>query len=116
MQWNGQVLRLVRRSTTDTAASLRAVEIEAGLLLKATKVDGIYDADPLRHPGATRFDTLDFDTAIARELGVMDLTAMCLCRDHDLPIVVFDMNAPGALTRLLAGEKVGTRVSRRSPQ
>jgi uridylate kinase len=102
--------------TTDTAACLRGIEIGADAVLKATKVDGIYDADPIRHPGATRFDTLDFDTAIARELGVMDLTAMCLCRDHDLPIVVFDMNAPGALTRLLAGEKVGTRVSRRSPQ
>ena len=102
--------------TTDSAACLRGIEIDANVVLKATKVDGIYDADPIRHPGASRFDTLDFDTAIARELGVMDLTAMCLCRDHDLPIVVFDMNAPGALTRLLAGEKVGTRVSRRSPQ
>ncbi|MGA0839178.1 MAG: UMP kinase [Pseudomonadales bacterium] len=98
--------------TTDTAACLRGIEIGAEAVLKATKVDGIYDADPVRHPDATRFDTLDFDTAIARELAVMDLAALCLSRDHDLPIVVFDMNAPRALTRLLAGEKVGTRVSR----
>jgi uridylate kinase len=96
--------------TTDTAACLRGIEIGADAVLKATKVDGIYDADPLKHSDARRFERLDFDEVIARGLAVMDLTAICLCRDHAMPIVVFGMNEPGALTRLIRGEKVGTRV------
>jgi len=99
--------------TTDTAACLRGIEIRADAVLKATKVDGIYDADPLKHPAAIRFDRLDYDEVLARGLAVMDLTAICLCRDHDMPLVVFDMNEPGALTRLIAGEKVGTIVARK---
>ena len=96
--------------TTDTAACLRAIEIGADLVVKATKVDGVYSADPMTHPDAERFDSLSFDAVLDRELGVMDLTAIQLCRDHDLPVVVCDMAEPGALTRLVAGDKVGTRI------
>ncbi|MBX3706561.1 MAG: UMP kinase [Pseudomonadales bacterium] len=96
--------------TTDTAACLRGIEIGAEAVLKATKVDGVYDADPVRNPGARRFATLDYDEVIARDLAVMDLTAICLCRDQGMPIVVFDMNEAGALTRLVRGEKVGTVI------
>jgi len=101
--------------TTDTAACLRGIEIAADAVLKATKVDGIYDADPVGNPAARRFERLDFDEVLARGLAVMDLTAICLCRDHDMPLVVFDMNDPGALTRLVRGEKVGTLVGRALP-
>ena len=96
--------------TTDTAASLRAVELQCDLLLKATKVDGIYDADPKKNPAAKRFDRLSFDDAIQRQLGVMDLTAMVMCRDNKLPLGVFDMFAPGALAAIVRGESVGTLV------
>ncbi len=96
--------------TTDTAASLRAVELQCDLLLKATKVDGIYDADPKKNPAAKRFDRLSFDDAIQRQLGVMDLTAMVMCRDNKLPLGVFDMFAPGALAAIVSGETVGTLV------
>ncbi len=96
--------------TTDTAASLRAVELQCDLLLKATKVDGIYDADPKKNPAAKRFDRLSFDDAIQRQLGVMDLTAMVMCRDNKLPLGVFDMFAPGALAAIVSGEMVGTLV------
>jgi uridylate kinase len=96
--------------TTDTAACLRGIEIGADAVLKATKVDGVYTADPHRDPSAQRFDTLTYDEVLQRDLRVMDLTAICLCRDHGMPLVVFDMEAPGALTRLLKGEKVGTSV------
>ena len=96
--------------TTDTAASLRAVELQCDLLLKATKVDGIYDADPKKNPAAKRFDRLSFDDAIQRQLGVMDLTAMVMCRDNKLPLGVFDMFAPGALAAMVSGETVGTLV------
>lgn len=96
--------------TTDTAASLRAVELQCDLLLKATKVDGIYDADPKKNPAATRFDRLSFDDAIQRQLGVMDLTAMVMCRDNKLALGVFDMFAPGALAAMVSGEHVGTLV------
>lgn len=96
--------------TTDTASSLRAVELQCGVLLKATKVDGIYDADPKKNPAATRFDRLSFDEAIQRQLGVMDLTAMVMCRDNKLPLGVFDMFAPGALAAIVRGEAVGTLV------
>jgi uridylate kinase len=97
--------------TTDTAACLRGIEIRAEAVLKATKVDGIYNADPLLDRSAKRFDALTYDEVLQRDLRVMDLTAICLCRDHGMPLVVFDMAAAGALTRLLNGEKVGTRVS-----
>ena len=96
--------------TTDTSASSRAVELECDLLLKATKVDGIYDADPKKNPHAKRFDRLSFDEAIQRQLGVMDLTAMVMCRDNKLPLGVFDMFAPGALAAMVRGETVGTLV------
>jgi uridylate kinase len=111
----GQVVVLVAGTgnpffTTDTAACLRAIELEAEAVLKATKVDGVYSADPLEDPSATRFDELSFDETLERQLGVMDLTAICLCRDHHMPIVVFDMNAKGALTAIINGDKVGTRI------
>ncbi|PID49549.1 MAG: UMP kinase [Proteobacteria bacterium] len=96
--------------TTDTAASLRAVELQADLLLKATKVDGIYDADPQKHPAARRYERLSFNEAIAQQLGVMDLTAMVLCRDNGMPLRVFDMFAAGALHAIVQGESVGTLV------
>ncbi len=96
--------------TTDTAACLRAVELDADAVLKATKVDGVYSADPLTDPEATRFEQLSYDEVLTRQLGVMDLTAICLCRDHDMPVVVFDMHAKGALTAILNGDKVGTRI------
>jgi uridylate kinase len=97
--------------TTDTAASLRAIEIEADLLLKATKVDGVYDADPVRNPGARRYAALTYQQVLDDRLNVMDATAIVLCRDHDLPLRVFDMGAPGALVRVARGEDVGTLVT-----
>jgi uridylate kinase len=96
--------------TTDTAACLRGIEIGADAVLKATKVDGIYSADPQKDAGAERFESLSYDEVLERNLQVMDLTAICLCRDHRMPLVVFDLAAEGALTRLVRGEKVGTRV------
>jgi uridylate kinase len=97
--------------TTDTAASLRAIEIEAELLLKATKVDGIFDSDPMLNPNATRYDRLTYDQVLDRRLNVMDQTAIVLCRDHRLPLRVFNMNDPGALVRVSRGEDVGTLVT-----
>jgi uridylate kinase len=97
--------------TTDTAACLRGIEIGADAVLKATKVDGIYTADPMQDATAQRFDELSYEEVLTRNLKVMDLTAICLCRDHDMPLVVFDLGAEHALTRLVRGEKVGTRVS-----
>jgi len=97
--------------TTDTAASLRAIEIEADLLLKATKVDGIYDADPVKHPGAKRYDRLQYDQVLDQRLSVMDASAIVLCRDHGLPLRVFNLNEPGALVRAARGEDVGTLVT-----
>ena len=96
--------------TTDTAACLRALEVNAGMVLKATKVDGVYSADPLTDPRAARFDELTFDEALARNLKIMDATALCLCREHGLTVVVFDMDAPDGLTRIASGDKVGTRI------
>ncbi len=97
--------------TTDSAASLRAIEIGAGLMLKATKVDGVYDADPVTHAGATRFDHLTYDEVLARRLGVMDETAVVMCRDHGMALRVFDINRPGELMRIILGESsVGTLV------
>lgn len=97
--------------TTDTAACLRAIDIGAGLLLKSTKVDGVYDADPQRYPGARRYDRLDYDEVLARQLGVMDATAVALAREHALPVRVFDMNSRGALLRIVRGEPVGTLMA-----
>lgn len=96
--------------TTDTAAALRAVEIEADALLKGTRVDGIYTADPEKDPAATKFDALSYDEAISKNLRVMDQTAFTMCRENELPIVVFDMNATGALNGVLDGKKTGTIV------
>lgn len=97
--------------TTDSAASLRAIEINAELLLKATKVDGIYDSDPVKNPSAKRYDTLTYDDVLDRRLNVMDQTAIVLCRDNHLPLRVFDMNRPGELMRIVMGaQDVGTLV------
>ena len=98
--------------TTDTAASLRAIEIEADLMIKATKVDGIYDKDPMRHQDAVRYTTLDYDQAIDQRLAVMDVAAMILCNDNALDLVVCDINQPDALLDLAKGKLIGTRVSR----
>ena len=97
--------------TTDSAASLRAIEIGADLLLKATKVDGVYSADPKKDPTATKFDVLSYDYAINQKLGVMDATALVMCRDNDLDLRVFDLNDPGALKRLILGEEIGTLIT-----
>jgi uridylate kinase len=96
--------------TTDTAASLRAVEIEADLILKGTRVDGVYTADPEKHTDAKKFDTITFSEVYERGLSIMDLTAITLCQENKLPILVFDMNKEGNLKRLMMGEKVGTLV------
>lgn len=97
--------------TTDTAASLRAIEIGADVLLKATKVDGVYDADPVTNEDATRFETVSFDQVLADRLNVMDATAVVMCRDNDLPLRVFDLTQKGALVRAMKGEDVGTVVT-----
>jgi uridylate kinase len=96
--------------TTDSAACLRGIEIGARVVMKATKVDGVYTADPLRDKTAKRFERLSYNEVISRDLKVMDMTAICLCRDHSMPIVVFDMKTPGALQRIVAGERVGTLI------
>ncbi len=96
--------------TTDTAASLRAIEIEADVILKGTRVDGIYTADPEKDRTATKYERITFDEVYAKGLNVMDMTAFTLCKENKLPIIVFDMNKPGNLGRLVAGEKVGTLV------
>jgi uridylate kinase len=97
--------------TTDTAASLRAIEIDAQLLLKATKVDGVYDADPAANPRARRYERLRYDQVLDDRLNVMDATAIVLCRDHDLPMRVFNLNEADALVRAARGEDVGTLVT-----
>ena len=96
--------------TTDTAAALRGAEVGAEIVLKATKVDGVYSADPNKDPTATRYTRIAFDEAIARNLQVMDATAFALCRDQKLPIKVFSINKPGALKRVVQGEDEGTLV------
>jgi len=97
--------------TTDTASALRAVEIGADVLLKGTRVDGVYTADPEKDPSATRFETISFNDVIARRLKVMDSTAFTMCRENDMPIVVFDMNAPGNLMKVVSGIRTGTLIS-----
>jgi len=96
--------------TTDSGAALRAIEIGADLLLKATKVDGVYDKDPKKHGDAVRFDSLSYDAVISRGLEVMDTAAFALARDSDLPLRIFDMSQPGVLLRILRGENIGTLV------
>lgn len=96
--------------TTDTAASLRAIEIEADVILKGTRVDGIYSADPEKDENAVKFDNLSFTEVISKNLNVMDMTAFTLCRENNVPIIVFDMNTPGNLSRVVMGEQVGTLV------
>ena len=97
--------------TTDTAASLRAIEIGADVLLKATMVDGVYDADPVGNPDAKRFESVSYDQVIADKLGVMDATAIVMCRDNNLPLRIFDLTKPNALVQAMSGEKVGSLIS-----
>jgi uridylate kinase len=97
--------------TTDTAASLRAIEIGADVLLKATKVDGVYDADPVGNPDAMRYDTVSFDTVLADKLMVMDATAIVMCRDNELPLRVFDLTRANALVQAMSGDDIGTLVT-----
>lgn len=96
--------------TTDSAAALRAIEMSADLLLKATKVDGVYSADPAKHQDATRFERLTYDQVIERKLAVMDTAAIALCRDQRMPLRIYDMTVPGNLMRIMRGEPVGTLV------
>ncbi|MBN8713273.1 MAG: UMP kinase [Xanthomonadales bacterium] len=96
--------------TTDSAAALRAVELGADLLLKATKVDGVYSADPVLHPDAVRYDALSYDEVIEHKLAVMDTAAIALCRDHGLPLRIYDMTEKGNLMRIMHGEAIGTLV------
>lgn len=97
--------------TTDTAGSLRAIEIKADVILKGTRVDGIYTADPEKFPNATKYETITFRECIDKNLKVMDMTAFTLCMENKLPIIVFDMNKPGNLSKVAAGEQVGTLVT-----
>ena len=96
--------------TTDTGSSLRGVEIEADVMLKGTRVDGIYTADPEKDPTATKFDDISYDEVLARNLKVMDLSAIVMCRDNNLPIYVFNMDVVGNLAKVMAGEEIGTLV------
>lgn len=96
--------------TTDTGSSLRGIEIQADAMLKGTRVDGIYTADPEKDPTATKFDEITYDEIYRRDLKVMDLTATAMCKENNLPIVVFDMDTPGNLLKVLKGEKIGTYV------
>ena len=96
--------------TTDTAACLRGIEVDADLVLKATKVDGVYNADPMKDPNAERFDKLSYDQVLDLKLEVMDLTAICLIRDHNMPLRVFNMNKPGALLNAVVGSAEGTLI------
>ena len=96
--------------TTDTAAALRAVEIEADVIMKGTRVDGVYDSDPEKNPHAIKFPEISYMDVLRKNLNVMDMTAITLCRENKLPILVFNMNEPGNLHRLMMGEKIGTKV------
>jgi len=98
--------------TTDTASALRAVEINAEIILKGTRVDGVYTADPEKDPQATKFSQITFNEVIARELNVMDMTAFTMCKENNLPIYVFDMNTRGNLLKVVTGEEIGTLVSK----
>ena len=96
--------------TTDSAATLRGIEVEANIVLKATKVDGVYDKDPMKHKDAVMFEHLTYDEALDKKLGVMDLTAVCLCRDHNMPLRVFKMSKSGALLNVVVGDDEGTLI------
>ncbi len=96
--------------TTDTAASLRAIEIEAQVILKGTKVDGIYSSDPVKNSDAVKYDTINYREVLQKDLKVMDMTAFTLCNENNLPIIVFDMNTPGNLKKVVMGETIGTLV------
>jgi len=96
--------------TTDSAACLRGIEIDAELVLKATKVDGVYSADPMKDPSATMYSHLTYDEALEKRLGVMDLTAICLCREQEMPLRVFRMSKPGALLSIVVGGDEGTLI------
>ncbi len=96
--------------TTDTASALRAVEIEADVMLKGTRVDGVYNADPEKYPDAVKYEELTFSEALEKKLNIMDLTAFTLCSENKLPVIVFNMNEPGNLKKLILGEKIGTLV------
>ncbi len=98
--------------TTDTAAALRALEIDADIIFKATKVDGVYDKDPLKYKDAKKFDSLTHTEVLNRDLGVMDSTAISLCRENNLPIIVFDLTMPGNIKGVIMGKKIGTLVSK----
>lgn len=97
--------------TTDSAASLRAIEIKADLMLKATKVDGVFDKDPVANPNAVKFEQISYDDVLGRHLGVMDATAVILCREHSMPIRVFDISVTGSLRRIVCGENLGTLIN-----
>lgn len=96
--------------TTDSAACLRGIEIGADLVLKGTKVDGVYTADPMKDPTATKYDSLSYDEVLAQKLGVMDLTAICLCQDHDMPVYVYKSDKEGALMNIIRGKNEGTLI------
>ena len=98
--------------TTDSAAALRANEINANIILKGTRVDGIYDSDPEKNPEAKKFDKISFEKVIQMGLNVMDMTAFTLCQENNLPIIVFNINDQGSLAKLISGEKIGTLVSK----
>jgi uridylate kinase len=97
--------------TTDSAASLRAVEIESDVILKGTRVDGVYDSDPEKNSNALKFDNLTFDQAYDKQLKIMDMTAFTLCKENEIPVVVFDMNNQGNLKKVILGDKIGTLVT-----
>ena len=97
--------------TTDSAASLRAVEIDCDVIFKGTRVDGVYDSDPEKNPSAVKFESISFDQAYEKKLKIMDMTAFTLCKENNIPVVVFDINKPGNLKRVILGKKVGTLVT-----
>jgi uridylate kinase len=98
--------------STDSGAALRAIEVKADAIIKATKVDGVYDKDPEKYPDAKFFERLDYQTAVEKRLKVMDLTAITLCQDNNLPIIVYNMKISGNLRKVLTGEKIGTMITR----
>jgi uridylate kinase len=97
--------------TTDSAASLRAIEIDSDVILKGTRVDGVYSSDPEKNPNATKFDTITFDEVYDKKLKIMDMTAFTLCKENQIPVIVFDMNCPGNLKKVILGDKIGTLVT-----
>ena len=97
--------------TTDSAASLRAIEIDCDVIFKGTRVDGVYDSDPEKNPSAVKFESISFDQAYEKKLKIMDMTAFTLCKENNIPVVVFDINKSGNLKRVILGEKVGTLVT-----